>query len=211
MSPAELKNYISAMKASQIPTAVRGLWKITRVRLSRPVLVSRHGKRVVLDAGIYTQLFRYTLALPFETSPGECVMEDSIDELQTHFEFVFRAFGDVLITGLGLGCVARGVQINPRVRSVTVIERDKDILDMVQPYMPKGIEIIHAEAEEWVKSTDRKFDTVWHDLWTDEENGEGSLHVKHGAMIVHSHRISRAFQGAWAFPREFRKRFPNVI
>lgn len=211
MSPEELKSYIDAMKASDIPTAQRGLWKITRVKLNSPVVAPRHGEKIILDAGIYTQLFRYTTAQPFDIGPGECVMEDSLYELRTHFEFVFRAFGDVLITGLGLGCVARGVRKNPRVKSVTVIERDEDILQMVAPSMPPGIEIIHAEAESWVKSCERKFDTIWHDLWTDEDSGEPNLHVKHMTMLCESHRIANAFQGAWEFPRMFRKRMPNVI
>lgn len=206
MSPQELKKYIDAMMATGIPTGERGLWRIKQITLSRPIMAPRHGNQVIIDAGTYTQLFRYTEAKPFETSQGECVMEDTIYELQTHFDFVFRAHGDVLITGLGLGCVARGVRINPRVKTVTVIERDADILAMVAPHMPSGIEIIHAEAEDWVKKCGRKFDVAWHDLWTDQEKGESHLQVKHMAMIFACRDVIKAFQGAWAFPRDFRRR-----
>ena len=134
-------------------------------------------------------------------------MHDFPHEINQHMIFMLRARGEVLVSGLGLGCVVRGLLANPEVKRVTVLENSPDELRLVHPYMERSdrLEIIDAEAETWIKSnSERKFDCAWHDLWIEEKEGHHHLQVKHAELMTALHgRV--AFQGAWNFPRYFRR------
>lgn len=196
---------LTAARADDIPAGEAGLWRVMKLRTSAPQTVPRQGGRLVtLPAGSYTQLLRWTNATMHLI--GELVMHDFPDELDTHLNFMLKASGDVLITGLGLGCCARGALANPAVRSVTIIERDSDVLRLVQPSMPQTprLEIIQADAVEWAKNNTRQFDWAWHDLWSDPDAGEKDLQLTHAELLVAMADKARR-QGAWKLPRLFRK------
>lgn len=200
---------LAAAMATHIPEGYSGPWSITRVRLSKDFDVpvpaggwihgKPKGKSFVLPAGAYTNLWRKTEATMH--TYGELVMHDTPQELQTHLNFMLRARGTVLITGLGLGCVARGCLANPAVEHVTIIERDPDVLKLVRPYMPEGprLTIIQADALQWTKQNTQTFSCAWHDLWSDPDAGEPHLQVMHSELLLNCVEIKT--QGAWAFPR----------
>lgn len=199
------KTFLLAAKATSIPEASGLMWAIKKVRTTKDLTVKKDDKFVRLPAGCYTKLWRYTEANPYDMGAGEVVMEDTDYELRTHLQFMMMAYGHVLITGLGLGCVARGTLANPRVRSVTVIERDKEVLSMVAPHMPSDIKVVRADALDYIRDTDQQYQCVWHDVWTDQDAGEPHLAVKHMELITETVRICSGFQGAWAFPRYYRR------
>lgn len=202
---------LAAARADMIPSAQLGLWTVAKLRLALPVNAPRPGgKMVTVPAGHYTQLFRMT-GENLHTLYGELVMHDFPDELYTHLDFMLKAHGRVLITGLGLGCVARGCLANPRVRHVVVIERDPHVLELVGRYMghPR-LTIIVGDAVEWCKRRPRKFDCAWHDLWSDPDKGEPHLQLTHAKLAV-ALTPHVKMQGAWAMSRAFRRRLPNFI
>jgi spermidine synthase len=146
---------------------------------------------------------------------GDLVMSDTGDELESHLDFMMRAHGDVLVTGLGLGCVARGCLANPFVKRVTVIEKDSCVLRLVAPHMPRDprLRIVHADALQYVdvlcsQPLVRQFDCAWHDLWADDDDENGkALQLMHACMIrdlVYANRVTH-FQGGWNLPRWFRR------
>lgn len=204
---------LAAAKATAIPAGSAGQWVIRKLSTTLPVMVPRDDKIVTIPPGEYTYLSRYTLEAigKLLNSDGtkdftEVVMEDTPFELNTHLEFMLHAHGNVLITGLGLGCVVRGTLANPAVTHVTVIERDADVLKLVQPYMPKDrLTIVVADAREWIKTMDEKFDCCWHDLWSDPDLKEKELQRTHMDLILELHE-KIPMQGAWSFPRIFRRR-----
>jgi spermidine synthase len=162
------QDYLSAMKATFIPVASSGRWLIERAIFNRPVTAPYRNRVVSVPAGVYTFLRCLTEATMHELQPGEVVMEDTPTELVRHMGFILQARGQVLVTGLGLGCVVRGLLANPAVDQVTVIENSPDVLRLVGPYMPaKRLEIIQADALEWTLGCTRHFDCAWHDVWTD--------------------------------------------
>jgi hypothetical protein len=191
---------LAAARADGIPAGTCRLWTVKKFRLAKP-----------LPAGSYTQLWRATLAALHLAEHGELVMQDTPEELNTHLEFMLKARGRVLITGLGLGCVARGCLANPQVESVTIIERDPAVMRLVSPWMPaERVTIIVADALAWATQSTERFDCAWHDLWSDPDKDEPHLQITHLALICAlSDRTD--FQGAWQFPRQFRGRTGNVI
>lgn len=192
-------------RAVNIPEAHSGYWFIQKRIIEEPTPSTRHGQDVMCPAGIYTYLWHITDEGLKSGVPGEIVMEDTPFEIETHLNFMLRAQGNVLITGLGLGCVARGLLCNPYVSHITCIEKSEDVLKLVQPYMPRErLTIIHADALEWTKQNTEIFDYAWHDLWTNREKGEPCLANWHIRLLINCKK-NVCFQGAWAFPRPMKR------
>lgn len=192
-------------RADYIPTGTRGLWSVRRWHQKED---QPHIRTGTVPRGIYTALCRQTAAtIHLEGHPGETVMEDTPPELLTHMDFMLRAHGRVLVSGLGLGCVVRGLLVNPAVKKVTVLELSHDVLQLVGPHMKMPrLEIIETDALEWIKSTRRRFDCAWHDIWTDEPAGEECLAIAH-TRLFEACRKKAGYQGAWAYPRLAKRLF----
>lgn len=68
-------------------------------------------------------------------------------------------------TGLGLGCVVEWLLAVPEAERVTVVERERDVIEMIAPYFADDrLRIVHADAFEW-KPDDAPYDFAWHDIW----------------------------------------------
>lgn len=205
MKTPQIDTILQAARATEIPARWSGLWFIEKTELKQEMPAPYRDEMRILPAGIYTALFRMTDGTMMNFPPGVVVMEDTPFELRTHLEFMLRAKGRVLVTGLGLGCVVRGLLSNPNVTHVTCIERSADVLKLVQPYMPKDrLAIIQADALKWTATTDQTFDYAWHDLWTNREAGEPFLDIWHTQLIFNCHDKVKN-QGAWKYSREAKR------
>ena len=196
------KKILENMKATKIPEGVHGLWTIKKYE-NNPVLNKSYKNRTKKDLpeGTYTYLYRATIE-NLHLEHGECVMEDTPKELNTHLNFVLRAKGNILITGLGLGCVVRGLLFKKDVTKITIIERDKSVLSLVAPYMPKDerLNIVEADAIEWTKNNTENFDFAWHDVWDDKDNDEKPLPLIHSDLMINLLKTVKR-QGAWGMTR----------
>lgn len=193
-----INKILAAARAQNIPAGWAGLWFIRKARTTEDQHVTRKSGQVeFLPAGLYTHLFRLTTATMNKNPPGESVMEDTPTELHRHLEFMLKARGQVLVTGLGLGCVARGLLANPNVEHVTIIENSPDVIKLVWPHMNyERMTLVEADALEWTKTNKQKFNCAWHDLWTDREAGEPWLDVWHAQLMFNCiETVER--QGAW--------------
>lgn len=204
MEPS-IKKILKEARASHIPTGISGLWFVYKKNHDKPKIVDYWGRERILPAGEVTYLMKTTEATVHLNPPGDVVMEDTIFELKTHLGFILSASGNVLITGLGLGCVIRGLLANPKVKHITCIEKSGDVLKLVQPHMPADrLSIIHADALKWTKENEFKFDYAWHDLWTDQCEGEPHLDVWHTKLIRNCVKKVKN-QGAWRYSRFLRR------
>lgn len=124
-----------------------------------------------------------------------CYMSNTPAEVRDHEVFVKHAAGDVLINGLGLGmCVAGILNNGNNVRSITIIEKSQDVINLVGPYITdQRVNIICDDAFEY--KTDMTYDFVWHDIWP-TINWENLIEM--GRLYLKYKNIS-AWQGAWAF------------
>jgi spermidine synthase len=95
------------------------------------------------------------------------VMSDTPMELRTNLDAIYNSNGDILIGGLGIGAILLLIQEKPEVKSIIVIEKYKEIIDMVKPFLPlnEKVKIIEADIFEWLPEKDHKFDTIYFDIW----------------------------------------------
>lgn len=84
--------------------------------------------------------------------------------------FMNEAHGNVLTTGLGLGIVLTMAKDCPRIKSIEVLEKNQDVIDLVSPFFP-DTKVIQGDAWEYVP--DKVYDYIWHDFDSGILNLEG--------------------------------------
>jgi hypothetical protein len=200
------------LQAARVPETLQpqsfGAWTIDRVRstgggeMLRPI---ENGRWEWSGWPSITLLYRQTLAT-MHLPHGDVVMEDSRRELLRHMPIWLAARGRVLVSGLGLGCVVRGLLASPAVEHVDVVELDPDVLRIVGAEFagnPRvALHLGDARRIEWPAKA--RWDFAWHDIHSDE--GFGHLQVLHAELIVrYAGRVTER-QGAWMFPRFAKRR-----
>ena len=179
-----------------IPDGQSGKWKVeTFIVPEKSIenirLAFQPGNRTV-KPGKYKKL----------THNDTIVMSNTPAELRDHSYFVYKAKGEVLINGLGLGCCLTEVLEKKEVTLVTVIEKSIDVINLVSSFFKSDtrVEIIHADAFTWKPPKGIRYNAIWHDIWNNicEDNlpEMTKLHRKYGKRAD--------WQGSWG--RELCKR-----
>jgi hypothetical protein len=191
------------IRAARVPNRLKpqtfGLWTIARLHAISDIHAA------LMECRSQTLLYRLTEGT-LHQPPGDIVMEDSPQELRKHLPIWMAARGRVLVTGLGLGCVVRGLLASPEVGHVEVVEIDPDIIRVVGAEFAGDPRVTIHRGDARTIELPGTWNFAWHDLWCD---GSG-LHSMHLDLIARfGKRIGR--QGAWAFPRMFKRFFPNYL
>jgi hypothetical protein len=190
------------MEAARVPKTLEpqswGLWFIRRV----------HAPDKRAEFSDMTILSQITMA-SLHQEYGETVMEDSAPELRRHLPIWMHGNGRVLVTGLGLGCVVRGLLANPHVQHIDVIEIEREIIDRIGQEFDGNprVTIHHSDAKVFPLTSESWWDYAWHDLLT-----EGNIDLE----ILHAEVMKRfepyvGRQGAWAFPRIAARYWPGLL
>ncbi len=100
------------------------------------------------------------------------MMTDTLLERKTNRGVIYNAKGDVLIAGLGIGLILVPILVKAEVRTVTIVEKYRDVIDLVEPSVRKlpGAEkltIIEADIFEWAPPKGQKWDCIYFDIWAD--------------------------------------------
>jgi hypothetical protein len=158
-----------------IPEAVNGDFEIKKVTTD-----SIAGKEEPLDT--YTILYK----------DGVGIMQDTTHEYDEHQELWDNATGDVLIGGLGIGFVNQKLIDNPNVTSVTIIEKQQEVIDLVWEHCPKDetFTLIHADIETWQPT--QHFDTMWIDTWLSPTN-----YVEYNTELINKYQPHCNWIGVW--------------
>lgn len=191
------------LEAARVPLSLQpqefGLWRIDRIE-NTPTLQALHKATNTPDIGWphMTILYRATAAT-LHTN-GEAVMEDSRRELSRHLPIWLAAKGHVLVSGLGLGCVVRGLLANPEVRHIDVVEIDPGIMGIVGSEFIANprVSLYLGDALKFQWEDGKTWDYAWHDIWA-----EKGLHVLHGRLIARYSDFC-ARQGAWMLPKRIK-------
>lgn len=183
-----------------------GLWEILRQGIPDALRSCDLPYFASNDWPDMTVLCRTTLAT-LHRKYGETVMEDSRGELSRHLPVLLAAHGSVLITGLGLGCVVRGLLSVPEVEHIDVIELDEGIIDQVGAEFRDNprVTIQHEDAIDF-DPDGRRWDFAWHDLWCEGTARDlCEMHIK----TMHRLRHVCGRQGAWGFDRRLARAWPH--
>jgi len=85
-----------------------------------------------------------------------------------------HAFGHTVVMGLGMGWIAANCVLNPRVTRVTVVERDPEVIRLIEASgafesLPdaarRKLAIVAGDALEWRPGTDDPVDFLCADIW----------------------------------------------
>ncbi len=162
-----------------IPEGSQGVAQIEHKVLGEPSLRMAFRPSEYVPKGTYTMLH----------VNGKLMMSDTPAEQSSNRWITRNARGDVLIAGLGIGMILVPILTKEEVQSVTVIERSKDVIDLVMPNLAKvpGYEkltVINEDIFNWKPSNGSKWNTIYFDIWptitTDNLPEMRSLHRKYG-------------------------------
>ncbi len=130
---------------------------------------------------------------------GKLQMSDTDMEWRTNARFLSRATGDVLVAGLGIGMVLPPLFGKSEVSSVTVLELNRDVVELVAPHVAhKKLRVLCGDAKQpdAVLNGD-KFDTVWLDIW--HNLSADNLDEMKVLKALYRKRLNRGgFVGCWS-------------
>ena len=169
-----------------------GFWKIDHI------YVSKDNWRALIDgipSGEYVRL----------SHCGTCVMSDTPMEKRTNAKFVENAHGDILVGGLGIGMILLAIQDKKEVKSITVVEKSPEVIEMVASQLPlnEKVTIVNADVFTWKPSKGQKFDCVYMDIW-DSINSDvyheemKPLKRKYGHYLKPKSESPNRFNFCWA-------------
>lgn len=98
------------------------------------------------------------------------------NEIETMTKPINEAYGNVLTYGLGLGYYAYMVSLKDNVNSITIVEKDNEIISLFNKYIlpqfenKNKIKIINMDAFKYFKK-DIYYDYVFVDIWHDPSDG----------------------------------------
>jgi hypothetical protein len=147
-----------------IPEDQSGKWRVEKFTVSEEDAKFENLRAAIgssarpINAGEYLRLRRN----------GRLVMSTTPAEMSDFRWFVWDAHGDILLNGLGLGCVLDAILAKEETKSVTVNEFSSDVIHLVAPhFQDKRCTINHVDAFDWKPPKELRFNFVWHDIWDD--------------------------------------------
>lgn len=206
MSPTS-KLILSAMRADTIPAAASGLWRVKKITITPAITAKQEQLKKIGQVPFATPPGNYThlTCLTNDTlyQGGDLVMNDYPGELKKHLEFIMLAYGRVVVMGLGLGCVVRGLLARHRVEHIDLVERSSDVVKLCgASVLDSRVTLHQCDATEW--NPPAVYDFGWYDLWSNPDKDEPHLQLIHMGLFSRL-RDSVGVQGAWAMPRRVRR------
>tara|TARA_R110002051_G_C8704465_1_gene494876 strand:- start:272 stop:814 length:543 start_codon:yes stop_codon:yes gene_type:complete len=136
----------------EIPEGIAGIYSIA---VGNERSYSKHKPD---DYESTTYLWKHGITQP--------IMQNSPAEFVEHEWLWNNMIGDVLIGGLGLGMVNHKL-IESDVTSVTIIEKEQDVVDLVWENCPKDnrFTLLIEDVETWVPTDGLHWDVGWFDTW----------------------------------------------
>lgn len=122
--------------------------------------------------------FDTDITLPALKEDDKVWMSPAISEIQSMKNGVEKGHGKCMTMGLGIGVLPYLWLLKEEVESVTIVEFNKNIIDLfdkyIRPQFPinKPLEIIHGNAFDYYNEIFlNKFDYVYIDFWESSEDG----------------------------------------
>lgn len=153
-------------------------YRITRQVLSDKTVKTQKTRSLLTNQAWTTDHlkanFEYVKLVHIDKYCDSIMMSDTPMERSTNKDFISNANGDVLIFGLGLGLIILPLLNAEDVKSITVIEIDKNLIKIVSPVLSqhdkKGkLNIVHRDCFEFYKDIpkNKKYDCIYGDIWAE--------------------------------------------
>lgn len=121
-------------------------------------------------------------------------------------DYARNSAGRVLVAGLGLGLVVHELLNNitnskvlSDVDSITVVERNKDVIDLIYPLLPKAegikFQIINKDFYDFIHEYEEDFDRIIVDLWT-SGSIEETKRILHEEVVPFSYYLKIKYPDA---------------
>lgn len=136
------------------------------------IVVCEDGREIP-SLGFFDTEFRYPAVLENDNEWMTLIPS----EIETLREGIEQAHGKVITFGLGLGYYPYMVSLKENVSKVVIVERDESVIQLFKEYIlpqfenQEKIEVINADAFEYVKNTESDFDFAYVDIWRDASDG----------------------------------------
>lgn len=132
-----------------------------------------------------------------------CVMSDTPMEHRTNYEIVRKAHGDIIIGGLGIGMILLPILEKEEVKSVTIVEKYQDIIDITGSQIKSDkLKIVHGDIFENNFPRGTKFDVIYFDIWNyineDVYEEMKDLKKKYRRCLKNKKENPNSWIGCWA-------------
>lgn len=165
----------------KIPTAKIGKWEFKQEQYKPYEAFIYNNLKKMPDGRLIPQIgfFEETFSYPAILENNREWMLITPNEIETMKEPIAQATGKVLTFGLGLGYYAYMVSEKDDVSSVTIVEKDENVIQLFKEYiLPQfaqkhKIQIIHEDAFVYAENYFAKenYDVVFTDIWHDPADG----------------------------------------
>lgn len=125
---------------------------------------------------------------------GTVTMSNTQMEKWSNRNIIRHAKGNVLIAGLGIGMILLEIQDNPHVTSITVVEKSKDVIELVGSQLPLNdkVKIVNEDIFDYLANvpSGTEYDTIYFDIWDcvgEEEREQMSELEEIGEELLSKH------------------------
>lgn len=164
MADAQLPRMADILKPAQSKHFMVDIFEVTPEDVRRVQFIDAiHGRQEYnrFEPGKYARLSHREA----DGSRGATIMSDTWMEKETNMEFYRQARGDVLIAGLGIGMVLLAVQAKEDVQSVTVVEKEAEVIELVKAQLPLNGKVSIVNQDIFDYKPDKVYDTIYFDIW----------------------------------------------
>jgi len=129
---------------------------------------------------------------------NELWMSDSNMEIVSNQRFARKARGHVFVAGLGLGLVVQMLMQNYNIESITVMEVNQDVIDVVKPTLHPDVVVLKGDVWEpsEVLEAQRQFDSLYFDVWS-ASGGDNHDEFKELRALYRPYRAKGSYATYW--------------
>lgn len=133
-------------------------------------IIRDNWKKERVDGYIEHLKIDHQYVILFDKRTNSIMMSNTEFEKITNQKFVDAAKGDVLTFGLGLGLVIHPLIDAKEVKSITVVEIDKELIDIITTTFKTTDKIKFINQDAFEYTDDKLYDVIYFDIWKDIDN-----------------------------------------
>ncbi len=165
----------------KIPEIKMGDWEMRYQKIKPYEAFLKDEPTLLCDGTLIPEIcfFEEEFVYPAVLQNGREWMTVTPHEINSTLPAVNECFGNVVTYGLGLSYFSYMASLKENVRTVTIVEKDKAVIDIFEKYILPQFEnkdkiiVVNGDAFEFAKTgiTQKQIDFVFADTWHDASDG----------------------------------------